>query len=88
VTTELADDAARGNVPVENLPVGATGHQLRVIRGGVDVADLACVGLVGLDVGAGVRVPETEGAVLAAAQAVVAIAVEAHREHRPLVPRQ
>jgi len=54
----------------------------------VDVADLACVGLVGLDVGAGVRVPETEGAVLAAAQAVVAIAVEAHREHRPLVPRQ
>jgi len=31
VTTELADDAARGNVPVENLPVGATGHQLRVI---------------------------------------------------------
>ena len=64
------------------------GHVRAYVRGGVDVADLACVGLVGLDVGAGVRVPETEGAVLAAAQAVVAIAVEAHREHRPLVPRQ
>ena len=58
------------------------------VRGGVGVADLAGVGLVGLDMGASVWVPETEGAVLAAAQAVVAITVEAHREHRPLVPRQ
>jgi len=88
VTTELADDAARGNVPVENLPVGATGHQLRVIRGGVGVADLAGMGFVGLDVGAGVRVPKAEGAVLAAAQAVVAVEVEAHRKHCPFVPRQ
>lgn len=58
------------------------------VRGRVDVADLAGVGLVGLDVGAGVRVPEAEGSVLAAAQAVVAVAVETHREHRPLVTRQ
>lgn len=122
MTAELADHPTRGDVPVEDLPVGAAGHQLRIIpvqkptmiappdqvrydatkgdnevgkgwvrayvRGGVDVADLAGVGLVGLDEGAGVRVPEAEGAVLAAAQAVVAVAVEPHCEHRPLVPRQ
>jgi len=131
VTAELADDAARGDVPIEDLSVGAAGHQFRVIpaqkqdmkpmnskkhlanfplprlrircdattggwrggarayvRGRVRIADLAGVGLVGLDVGAGVRVPEAERAVLAAAQAVVAVPVEPHGQHRPLVTRQ
>ena len=31
VTAELADDAARGDVPIEDLSVGAAGHQFRVI---------------------------------------------------------
>lgn len=137
VTAELADDAARGDVPIEDLSVGSAGHQFRVIpvqktnlrmnrkkhlanfplprlrircdatkgdkemeggrvlacvreyvRGRVHVADLAGVGLVGLDVGAGVRIPEAERAVLAAAQAVVAVPVEPHGQHRPLVTRQ
>ena len=64
------------------------GHVRGYVRGGVGVADLAGMGFVGLDVGAGVRVPKAEGAVLAAAQAVVAVAVEAHRKHCPFVPRQ
>lgn len=42
--------------------------------------------LVGLDVDAAVGVPEAEGAVLAAAQAVVAVAVKSNSEHRPFVP--
>lgn len=31
VTAELADDAARGDVPIEDLSVGSAGHQFRVI---------------------------------------------------------
>lgn len=58
------------------------------LRGGVHVADLAAVGLVGLDEGAGVGVPEADDPVLAAAQAVVPVPIESHRQHRPLVPRQ
>lgn len=58
------------------------------VRGRVHIADLAGVGLVGLDVGAGVRVPEAERAVLAAAQAVVAVPVEPHGQHRSLMARQ
>ena len=42
------------------------------------------MGFIGLDVGAGVGVPEAEGAVLAAAQAVFAVVVEANGEHRAL----
>lgn len=51
----------------------------------MDVADLAAVGLVGLDVDAAVGVPEADGAVLAAAEAVVAVAVEPGGQHRALV---
>lgn len=31
VAAELADDAARGDVPVEDLPVSTARHQLRVV---------------------------------------------------------
>lgn len=57
-----------------------------MVRGDVDVADLAAVGFVGLDVDAAMGVPQPEGAVLPAAQAVVAVPVESDGQHRPLVP--
>jgi hypothetical protein len=88
VAAELADDTGRCDIPVEDLPVPAARHQLGIVRGGVHVADLAAVGLVGLDEGAGVGVPEADDPVLAAAQAVVPVPIESHRQHRPLVPRQ
>lgn len=43
----------------------------------MDVADLAAMGLVGLDVDALMGVPEAEGSVLAATEAVVSVPVEA-----------
>lgn len=46
-------------------------------RGDMDVADLAAMGLVGLDVDALMGVPEAEGSVLAATEAVVSVPVEA-----------
>jgi hypothetical protein len=58
------------------------------VRGRVHIADLAGVGLVGLDLGACVRIPEAESAVLAATQAVIAVPVEPHGQHRSLVTRQ
>lgn len=51
----------------------------------MDVADFAAVGLVGLDVDATVGVPEADGAVLTAAEAVVAVAVEPGGQNRALV---
>lgn len=54
----------------------------------MDVANLAAVGGVGLDVDAAVGIPEAEGAVLAAGEAVVPVPVEAHCQHRPFVTLQ
>lgn len=48
----------------------------REIRGNVDVADFAAVGFVSFDVDAAVRIPETDGAILAAAEAIVSIGIE------------
>lgn len=45
----------------------------------MDVADFPAVGFVGLDVDATVGVPEANGAVFAATEAVVAVAVEPGR---------
>lgn len=50
-----------------------------VVRGDVDVADFTAVGFVGLDVDPTVGVPEADGAVFAAAQAVVPVGVEPRR---------
>lgn len=88
VASELANNPAGGDIPVEYLAVAAAGDQLCVVRGDVHVADLAAVGLVGLDVDAPVRVPEAEGAVLPAAEAVVTVAVEADGQNRSLVTLQ
>lgn len=54
----------------------------------MDVADFAAVGFVGLNVDAAVRVPEADGAVLAAAEAVVTVAVESGGQNRALVALQ
>ena len=51
----------------------------------MDVANFAAVGGVRLDVDASVGIPEAERAVLAAGETVVAVPVEARRQHRPLV---
>lgn len=77
-----------GEVGVGGNGIAARKRKRSGLRGGVDVADLAAVGLVGLDEGAGVGVPEADDPVLAAAQAVVPVPVESHRQDRPLVPRQ
>ena len=50
-----------------------------MVRGDVDVADFTAVGFVGLDVDPTVGVPEADGAVFAAAQAVVPVGVEPRR---------
>lgn len=55
------------------------------IRGDMNVTDFPAMGLVGLDVGAPVRVPQSERPVLAAAKAVVAVGVESHRQNAALV---
>lgn len=55
------------------------------IRGDMNVTDFPAMGLVGLDVGAPVRVPESERPVLAAAKAVVAVGVESRRQNAALV---
>lgn len=51
----------------------------------MNVTDFPAMGLVGLDVGAPVRVPESERSVLAAAEAVVAVGVESRRQNTALV---
>lgn len=51
----------------------------------MNVTDFPPMGLVGLDVGAPVRVPESERPVLAATKAVVAVGVESHRQNAALV---
>lgn len=51
----------------------------------MNVTDFPAMGLVGLDVGAPVRVPESERSVLAAAKAVVAVGVESRRQNAALV---
>lgn len=114
MTAKFSDDAASGDVPIEELPVSAARAQLRVVstlkfqlglgfmekwgeklgflwgggknegdddvRGDVDVADFTAVRFVGFDVDAAVGIPEAEGAVLAAAKAVVAVAVKSDGE--------
>jgi hypothetical protein len=57
-------------------------------RGDMDVADLTTVRFVGLDVDSTVGIPQAESPVLATAEAVVAISIEPHRQHRPFVPFQ
>lgn len=54
----------------------------------MDVTDLAPVRLVCLDVDAPVGIPEAEGTVLAAAEAIVPVPVEPDGQNRPLVPLQ
>ena len=56
-----------------------------MLRRDMDVADFATVGLVGLDVDPAVRVPQADRTVLAAAQAVVAVAVEPRRQYGAFV---
>lgn len=51
----------------------------------MNVTDFPAMGLVGLDVGAPVRVPESERPILAAAKAVVAVGVETRRQNAALV---
>lgn len=51
----------------------------------MNVTDFPAMGLVGLDVGAPVRVPESERPILAAAKAVVAVGVESRRQNAALV---
>lgn len=46
------------------------------LRGDVDITDFTAMGLVGLNVDATVRVPESNGSVFPAAEAVIAIAIE------------
>lgn len=60
----------------------------RKVRGDVNVAYFSTVWFVGLDVNPTVGIPEAESAILAAAQAVVAISVEPHGQHRSFVPLQ
>lgn len=42
----------------------------------MDVVDFAAVGFVGLDVNPAVRIPQADGAVLAATQTIITVAVE------------
>ena len=51
----------------------------------MDVADFTAVRLVGLDVDPAAGVPEAEGPVLAAAQAVVSVAVKSNGEYGAFV---
>lgn len=51
----------------------------------MNVTDFPAMGLVGLDVGAPVRVPESERPILAATKAVVAVGVESRRQNAALV---
>lgn len=60
----------------------------RKVRGDVDIADLTTVWFVGLDVNRTVGIPQPESAILATAEAVVAISIEPHRQHRSFVPLQ
>lgn len=45
----------------------------------MNVADFAAVSFVGFNVDAAVRVPKTDGTIFAAAQAIIAVAVESRR---------
>lgn len=51
----------------------------------MDVADLASMGFISLDVNPAVRVPQADRTVLAAAEAVVPVAVESSSENRALM---
>lgn len=42
----------------------------------MDIANFSAVGFVGFDVDATVGIPETDGAVFTAAQAIIAVSVE------------
>lgn len=52
----------------------------------MNVTNLTAMGFIGLDVDTTMRIPEAEGAVLAAAQAVVSVAVESGSQNCSLVP--
>ena len=51
-------------------------QKIEELRGDMDVADFTAMWFVGLNVNATVRIPETNSAVLATAEAVIAIAIE------------
>lgn len=54
----------------------------------MDIADFAAVGFVGLDMDATVGIPEAYGAVFAATQAIIAVAIEPSSQYGALVPLQ
>lgn len=56
------------------------------IRCDVDIPDFTAVGFVGFDVQSTVGIPEAYGAVFAAAKAILAVGIEARRQHRPFMP--
>lgn len=58
------------------------------VRSNVNVSDFSGVRLVGLDVDAAVGVPEADGAIFAAAEAVISVSIEPSCKNRPLVPSQ
>lgn len=45
----------------------------------MDITDFTAMGFVGLNVDATVRVPESDGSVFPAAEAVIAVAIEPRR---------
>ena len=58
------------------------------LRSDVNITNLAAVRFVGLDVDSTVRVPEADGAVFAAAQAIVTVTVKTRGEDSAFVSTQ
>lgn len=58
------------------------------VQGNVNIADFTAMGLIGLDMDATVRIPEANGTVFAATEAIITVAVEPRRQNSALMPLQ
>lgn len=58
------------------------------VRSDVDISNFTAVRFVGLDVNSTVRIPEADGAISPAAQAILAVAIEPRSQNRSLVSSQ